>query len=115
MYQNSNINEANNDKAAGTYWSLLYWYFKECVLYKIAPPANTHIPTENHNPKSKPKINPATINPNAIKNPTVNAPFKKEKSALVRNTIADKPANNPKVTIPACCKTYIPPEKLMAI
>ena len=72
------------------------------MLYKIAPPAKAHIPTENHNPKSNPNNIPAIINPIAKKNPIVNAPRKIEKSAFVKNTIADNPTNNPPVTTAAC-------------
>ena len=61
------------------------------VWYNIAPAASIDIPTENHNPKSKPNKVPATINPIAIKKPIVSADFKKEKSFLVTNTTAVNP------------------------
>jgi len=101
MYQKSNIKDANNASAAPTYWSLSYLWTMFEVWYKIEPEASTTIPTLNHNPKSKPNNKPATIRPNAIKNPTAKADFINEKSFFVNNTIADNPENNDKVIIAA--------------
>ena len=59
---------------------------------------------------SNPNKDPAIIKPKAIKKPTVKIDFKNEKSFLVINTIADKPANSDNVTIPACFIKSSPPE-----
>ena len=67
----------------------------------MEPPANKHIPTENHKPKLKPNIVPAIINPIATKKPIVNPVLKNEKSFLVTNTTADNPVNKARVKIAA--------------
>ena len=101
MYQNNHIKEANNPREAATYWCSWYLCTILEVWYKMEPEANTIIPTLNHSPRLNPNKVPATIRPKAIKNPMVNADFKKEKSFLVINTIADNAVNKDMVKIAA--------------
>ena len=107
-YQNSNIKDANNPNAAGIYSSFEYLLTKFYVWYKIAPAANPHMPTENQRPKLKPNNEPAIMSPIAIKKPTVKPAFKKEKSFLVTNTMADNPVNKASVTMAAWFKISSP-------
>jgi len=90
------------------YWLVPKLFLIWCVLYKIDPDAKTIIPTENHKPKSKLNNIPATIAPNATKNPMAKMLRKKEKSAFVLNTTKVNPKNKLPVIITACVNNAAP-------
>ena len=77
--------------------------------------ARKTIPTENHNPKSKPNNNPATIKPNAKNPPMIIMFFKNEKSVLVKNTTPDKPVKSANVKTAAYLIRCVPSVKLIAM
>ena len=81
----------------------------------MEPEAKTTIPTLNQSPKSKPNNVPAIIRPRAIKNPMVNADFKKEKSFLVIKTMAESPVKRDKVNIAAWYKILNAPPSATSI
>ena len=77
--------------------------------------AKITIPTENHNPRLKPKIIPPTISPIEINPPITMIFLKKEKSLLEVNATAEIPANIAIVKVAAWKITLVPPVILVAI
>ena len=101
MYQNKSIKEANSPNEATTYWFDLYLWIRFDVWYRIEPDAKMTMPTLNQRPKLKPNNIPATMRPKARAKPMAKIDFRKEKSFLVKKTIAERPVNNDKVIIAA--------------